>query len=55
VDPTPGCKPIGTKWVRKNKEREKGEVVRNNSRLVAQGCKESDTHSLRGGGGELGF
>jgi hypothetical protein len=27
VDPPPGCKPIGTKWVRKNKEGEKGEVV----------------------------
>jgi hypothetical protein len=29
VDPPPGCKPIGTKWVWKNKEGEKGEVVRN--------------------------
>jgi surface antigen len=28
--------PIGTKWVWKNKEGEKGEVVRNKSRLVAQ-------------------
>jgi hypothetical protein len=37
VDPPPGCKPIGTKWVLKNKEGEKGEVVRNKSRLVAQG------------------
>jgi hypothetical protein len=36
VDPPPRCKPIGTKWVWKNKEGEKGEVVRNNSRLVAQ-------------------
>jgi hypothetical protein len=35
VDPPPGCKPIGTKWVWKNKEGEKGEVVRNKSRLVA--------------------
>jgi hypothetical protein len=26
VDPPPGCKPIGTKWVWKNKEGEKGEV-----------------------------
>jgi hypothetical protein len=24
VDPPPGCKPIGTKWVWKNKEGEKG-------------------------------
>jgi hypothetical protein len=37
VDPPPRCKPIGTKWVRKNKEGEKGEVVRNKSRLAAQG------------------
>jgi hypothetical protein len=37
VDPPPGCKPIGTKWVWKNKEGEKGEVVRNKSRLVFQG------------------
>jgi hypothetical protein len=37
VDPPPGCKPIGTKWVWKNKEGEKGEVVRNKSSLVAQG------------------
>jgi hypothetical protein len=37
VDPAPGCKPIGTKWVWKNKEEEKGEVVRNKSKLVAQG------------------
>jgi hypothetical protein len=36
VDPPPGFKPIGTKWVWKNKEGEKGEVVRNKSRLVAQ-------------------
>jgi hypothetical protein len=41
VDPPLGCKPIGTKWVWKwvwnNKEGEKGEVVRNKSRLVVQG------------------
>jgi hypothetical protein len=37
VDPPPRCKSIGTKWVWKNKEGEKGEVVRNKSRLVAQG------------------
>jgi hypothetical protein len=36
VDPAPGCKPIGTKWVWKNKEEDKGEVVRNKLRLVAQ-------------------
>jgi hypothetical protein len=28
VEPPPGCKPIETKWVWKNKEGEKGEVVR---------------------------
>jgi hypothetical protein len=28
-DPPPGCKSIGTKWVWKNKQGEKGEVVRN--------------------------
>jgi hypothetical protein len=37
VDPPPGCKPNGTKWVWNNKEGENGEVVRNKSRLVAQG------------------
>jgi hypothetical protein len=36
VDPLLGCKPIGIKWVCKNKEGENGEVVRNKSRLVAQ-------------------
>jgi hypothetical protein len=42
VDPPPGCKPIGTKWVWKNKEGEKGEVVRNNSRLAAQGYSQKE-------------
>jgi hypothetical protein len=42
VDPTPGCKPIGTKWVWKNKEEEKGEVVSN------QGLLLRDTHKKRG-------
>jgi hypothetical protein len=37
VDPPPRCKPIGAKWVWKNKADENGEVVRNKSRLVAQG------------------
>jgi hypothetical protein len=36
VDPPPGFKPIGTKWVWKNKEGEKGEVVRKKSGLIAQ-------------------
>jgi hypothetical protein len=38
----PGCKSIGTKWVWKNKEGEKGEVVRNKSRLVAQGFSQKE-------------
>jgi hypothetical protein len=42
VDPPPGCKPIGTKWVWKNKEGDKGEVVRNKSRLVAQGFSKKE-------------
>jgi hypothetical protein len=42
VDPPPGCKPIGTKWVWRNKEGEKGEVVRNRSRLVAQGFSQNE-------------
>jgi hypothetical protein len=39
VDPPPGCKPIGTKWVWKNKEGEKGG---NKSRLVAQGFSQKE-------------
>jgi hypothetical protein len=35
VEPPTNCKPIGTKWVWKNKEGENGEVVTNKSRLVA--------------------
>jgi hypothetical protein len=42
VDPPPGCKPIGTKWVWKNKEGEKGEIVRNKSRLVALGFSQKE-------------
>jgi hypothetical protein len=42
VDPPPGYKPIGTMWVWKNKEGEKGEVVRNKSRLVAQGFSQKE-------------
>jgi hypothetical protein len=42
VEPPLGCKPIGTKWVWKNKEGEKGEVVRNKSRLVAQGFSQKE-------------
>jgi hypothetical protein len=42
VDPPLGCKLIETKWVWKNKEGEKGEVVRNKSRLVAQGFSQKE-------------
>ncbi|WVZ70522.1 LOW QUALITY PROTEIN: hypothetical protein U9M48_019182 [Paspalum notatum var. saurae] len=37
VEPPPNCRPIGTKWVFKNKKGENGMVVRNKARLVAQG------------------
>jgi hypothetical protein len=42
VDPPPGCKLIGTKWVFKNKKGEKGEMVRNKSRLVEQGYSQKE-------------
>jgi hypothetical protein len=42
VEPPPNCKPTGTKWVWKNKEGENGEVVRNKSRLVAQGYSQNE-------------
>jgi hypothetical protein len=42
VEPPPGCRPIGTKYVWKNKEGEKGEVVRIKSRLVAQGYTQKE-------------
>jgi hypothetical protein len=41
VEPSPNCKPIGTKWVWKNKEGG-NEVVRNKSRLVAQGYSQKE-------------
>jgi hypothetical protein len=41
VDPPPGVS-LRTKWVWKNKEGEKGEVVRNKSRLVAQGYSQKE-------------
>ncbi|WVZ58074.1 hypothetical protein U9M48_008383 [Paspalum notatum var. saurae] len=37
VEPPPNCRPIGTKWVFKNKQGEDGMVVRTKARLVAQG------------------
>jgi hypothetical protein len=42
VDPSPLCKPIRTKWVWKNKEGEKSEIVRNKSRLVSQGYSQKE-------------
>ncbi|WVZ90066.1 LOW QUALITY PROTEIN: hypothetical protein U9M48_036398 [Paspalum notatum var. saurae] len=36
VEPPQNCRPIGTKWVFKNKQGEDGMVVRNKARLVAQ-------------------
>jgi hypothetical protein len=48
VDPPPGFMPIGTKWVWRNKEGEKGEVVRNKSRLVAHGFSQKEGDRLRG-------
>jgi hypothetical protein len=42
VEPPPNCKTIGTKWVWKNKEGENGEVLRNKSRLVAQGYSQKE-------------
>nr|GEY60611.1 putative ribonuclease H-like domain-containing protein [Tanacetum cinerariifolium] len=35
-------RPIGTKWVLKNKKDEKGIVIKNKSRLVAQGYKQEE-------------
>nr|GFD03906.1 retrovirus-related Pol polyprotein from transposon TNT 1-94 [Tanacetum cinerariifolium] len=37
VDCPKGVRPIGTKWVIKNKKDERGMVIRNKARLVAQG------------------
>jgi hypothetical protein len=42
VEPPPNCKPIVTKWVWKNKEGENGEMMRNNSSLVAQGYSQKE-------------
>ncbi|WVZ51954.1 hypothetical protein U9M48_003051 [Paspalum notatum var. saurae] len=42
VEPPPNRRPIGTKWVFKNKQGEDGMVVRNKARLVAQGFCEKE-------------
>ncbi|WVZ85132.1 LOW QUALITY PROTEIN: hypothetical protein U9M48_032084 [Paspalum notatum var. saurae] len=40
VEPPPNCRPIGTKWVFKNKQGENGMVVRNKARLPGVSSKE---------------
>ncbi|WVZ48731.1 LOW QUALITY PROTEIN: hypothetical protein U9M48_000150 [Paspalum notatum var. saurae] len=40
VEPPPNCRPIGTKWVFKNKQGEDGMVVRNKARLPGVSSKE---------------
>nr|GEY04523.1 hypothetical protein [Tanacetum cinerariifolium] len=42
VDCPKGVRPIGTKWVLKNKKDERGIVIRNKARLVAQGHTQED-------------
>ncbi|GJY21355.1 putative ribonuclease H-like domain-containing protein [Tanacetum coccineum] len=42
VDLPSGKKAIGTKWVYRNKKDERGIVVRNKARLVAQGYKQEE-------------
>nr|GFA36706.1 putative ribonuclease H-like domain-containing protein [Tanacetum cinerariifolium] len=42
VDCPKGVRPIGTKWVLKNKKDEKGIVIKNKARLVAQGHKQEE-------------
>ncbi|WVZ51979.1 hypothetical protein U9M48_003076 [Paspalum notatum var. saurae] len=42
VEPPPNCRPIGTKWVFKNKQGEDGMVVRNKARLVAQSFRQKE-------------
>nr|GEW68677.1 retrotransposon protein, putative, Ty1-copia subclass [Tanacetum cinerariifolium] len=37
-----GVRPVGTKWVLKNKKDERGIVIRNNARLVAQGYTQEE-------------
>ncbi|WVZ90110.1 LOW QUALITY PROTEIN: hypothetical protein U9M48_036440, partial [Paspalum notatum var. saurae] len=42
VEPPPNCRPIGTKWVFKNKQGENGMVVRNKARLK-EGIDDEET------------
>nr|GFC67239.1 retrotransposon protein, putative, Ty1-copia subclass [Tanacetum cinerariifolium] len=45
VDCPKGVRPIGIKWVLKNKKYERGIVIRNKSRLVAQGHTQEEGRS----------
>nr|GEV53147.1 hypothetical protein [Tanacetum cinerariifolium] len=47
VDCPKGVRPIGTKWVLKNKQDERGIVIRNKARLVAQGGTIDQTLFIR--------
>ncbi|GKF79525.1 putative ribonuclease H-like domain-containing protein, partial [Tanacetum coccineum] len=42
IDLPKGKKAIGTKWIFKNKKDQRGIVVRNKDRLVAQGHRQED-------------
>nr|GEU60750.1 hypothetical protein [Tanacetum cinerariifolium] len=42
VDCPKGVRPIGTKWVLKNKKDERGIIIRNKARLVAQGYTQEE-------------
>ncbi|GJW19654.1 putative ribonuclease H-like domain-containing protein [Tanacetum coccineum] len=46
VDLPYGKKAIGTKWVYRNKKDERGVVVRNKARLVAQGHRQEESYQL---------
>ncbi|GJR60424.1 putative ribonuclease H-like domain-containing protein [Tanacetum coccineum] len=46
VDLPHGAKVIGTKWVYRNKRDERGVVVRNKARLVAQGHRQEEGHYM---------
>jgi hypothetical protein len=48
VDPPPGCKPNGTKWVWKNKEGEKGEVVKKKVKTCCSRIQSKERDRLRG-------
>nr|GEY09706.1 hypothetical protein [Tanacetum cinerariifolium] len=41
-DPSSGVRPVGTKWVLKNKKDERGIVIKNKARLVAQGYTQDE-------------